>query len=124
MPRILFFGNLLQIRFVASFRFVLSLLWFVFAVCFLSPAPAKAAGPLSVGSSNPRFFVDSNGKAVYLSGVHLNNDLVDRSDKAVLGGRGNKQLGPMKVRQRLPLIPCLISGRGLERPSMEAGNLT
>jgi hypothetical protein len=53
-------------------------------VCFLSPAPAKAAGPLSVGSSNPRFFVDLNGQAVYLTGVHLNNDLVDRSDKAVL----------------------------------------
>ena len=39
-------------------------------------------------------------------------------------GRGNKQRGPTKVRQRLPLIPCLISGRGPERPSMEAGNLT
>jgi Family of unknown function (DUF6298) len=45
---------------------------------------AKAAGPLSVRSSNPRFFVDSSGKAVYLSGVHLNNDLIDHSDKAVL----------------------------------------
>ena len=85
MPRNLSFGNLPQARFVATFRFPLSLLsWFVFAVCFLSPAPAKAAGPLSVGSSNPRFFVDSNGKAVYLSGAQLNNSLVDRSDKAVL----------------------------------------
>ena len=84
MRRILFFGNLPQTRFVASFRLVLSLLsWLVFAVCFLSSTPAKATGPLSVASSNPRFFIDSNGKAVYLTGVHLNNDLVDRSDQAV-----------------------------------------
>jgi len=56
--------------------------WLVFLSCFL--APAGAAGPLSVGVSNPRFFVDSNGKAVYLTGIHLNNSLVDRSDKTVL----------------------------------------
>jgi hypothetical protein len=43
-------------------------------------ASAKAAGPLSVGSTNPRFFVDSNGKAVYLTAtvneivVHMNAD--------------------------------------------------
>ena len=77
MQRILLFGNLAQTRFVLG---ILSLL--ILMACFL--APAKAAGPLSVRSSNPRFFVDSNGKAVYLSGVHLNNDLVDRSDKTVL----------------------------------------
>src|SRR5215510_4557043 len=83
MTRILFFGNQPQTHFVTTFRFALSLLsWLVFVTCFL--APAKAAGPLSVGSSNPRFFVDSNGKAVYLTGVHLNNDLVDRSDKTAL----------------------------------------
>jgi Chitobiase/beta-hexosaminidase C-terminal domain/Family of unknown function (DUF6298)/Putative collagen-binding domain of a collagenase len=84
MPEILFFGkNLPQTFFVTKFRFALGLLsWLVFVTFFL--APAKAAGPLSVSSSNPRFFVDSNGKAVYLTGVHLNNDLVDRSDKAVL----------------------------------------
>ena len=76
-------GSLPQTRFVTTFRFALSLLsWLVFVACFL--APAKAAGPLSVGSGNPRFFVDSNGKAVYLTGVHLNNNLVDRSDKPVL----------------------------------------
>src|SRR5215468_9807329 len=83
MPRILFFGNQPQTHVVTTFRFALSLLsWLVFVAYFL--APAEAAGPLSVGASNPRFFVDSNGKAVYLTGVHLNNDLVDRSDKAVL----------------------------------------
>src|SRR6266850_5051912 len=83
MPRIRFFGNLPQTRFVTTFRFALGLLsWLVFVACFL--VPAEAAGPLGVSTSNPRFFVDSNGKAVYLSGVHLNNDLVDRSDKTVL----------------------------------------
>ena len=77
MPRTLFFRNLPKTRFTLG---ILS--WLILMGCFL--APAKAAGSLSVGSSNPRFFVDSNGKAVYLSGIHLNNDLIDRSDKAVL----------------------------------------
>ena len=82
MLRILFFGNLPQTRF-AKFRLALGIFsWLVLVACFLEPA--KAAGPLSARSSNPRFFVDLNGKAVYLSGVHLNNDLIDRSDKAVL----------------------------------------
>src|SRR5215831_17828988 len=71
-------GNLPQTRF--GTRFTLGLLsWLVFLSGFL--APARAARPLSVESRNPRFFVDSNGKAVYLTGVHLNNDLVNRSDK-------------------------------------------
>ena len=84
MSSILFFSESSpQTRSAATSRFALSLLsWLIFVACFLSPA--KAAGPLSVGSSNPRFFVDSNGRAVYLTGVHLNNDLVDRSDKPVL----------------------------------------
>jgi hypothetical protein len=77
MPRILFFGKLARTRFALGI-----LAWLILMACFLPPA--KAAGPLSVRSSNPRFFVDSTGKAVYLSGVHLNNDLVDRSDKTVL----------------------------------------
>jgi hypothetical protein len=82
MPGMLLFGgDLPKTHFVSRFA-----LWFlcylVLVSCFL--ASAEAAGPLGVGSSNPRFFVDSNGKAVYLSGVHLSNNLVDRSDKAVL----------------------------------------
>jgi hypothetical protein len=56
--------------------------WLFSGACFL--APAKAGGPLSVESNNPRFFVDSTGKTIYLTGVHLNSSLVDRSDKAVL----------------------------------------
>ena len=83
MPKILFFGNLPQTRFATIFRFTLGLLsWLMFVACF--SAAAKAAGPLSVASGNPRFFVDSSGKAVYLTGVHLNSDLIDRSDKAIL----------------------------------------
>jgi Family of unknown function (DUF6298) len=84
MPRILFLGgNLPQIYFASASRLTLNLLsWLVFLACFV--ASAKAAGPLSVGSANARFFVDATGKAVYLTGVHLNNSLVDRSDKAVV----------------------------------------
>jgi Chitobiase/beta-hexosaminidase C-terminal domain/Family of unknown function (DUF6298)/Putative collagen-binding domain of a collagenase len=84
MPRILFLGgNLPQIYFASASRLTLNLLsWLVFLACFV--ASAKAAGPLSVGSANTRFFVDATGKAVYLTGVHVNNSLVDRSDKAVL----------------------------------------
>jgi hypothetical protein len=83
MPQILLFGNLPQARFVTAFRFAIGFLsWVVFVTCCL--ATAHAAGPLRVGSGNPRFFTDSTGQAVYLTGVHLNNDLVDRSDKRVL----------------------------------------
>jgi hypothetical protein len=83
MPKVLFVSQSLpQTRLNLSRLVLVFLSWVVLATCFLSPA--KAAGPLSVSSANPRFFVDSNGKAVYLTGVHLNNDLVDRSNKAVL----------------------------------------
>ena len=105
MPRILFFGNPPQTRFVATFRFALGLLsWLCFCVCFLSAAPTKAAGPLRVGSGSPRFFVDSNGKAVYLTGVHLNNNLVDRSDKPVLDFTSYLNfLRPIRAQLRAPL---------------------
>src|SRR5215475_8772466 len=90
MLEVMFFGkNLHQTFFVTKFRFALGLLsWLIFVTCFLAPAKAKAAGPLSVNSSNHRFFVDSNGKAVYLTGVHLNNNLIDRSDKTALDFTG------------------------------------
>jgi hypothetical protein len=84
MPRIVFFSRTLpQTRFVTTCRFALGLLsWLVLAMCFTGPV--EATGPLSVQPNNPRFFIDSNGKAVYLTGIHLTNSLVDRSDKAVL----------------------------------------
>ncbi len=77
MPSILVLENPAQVRFTLGI-----LAWLILMSCF--SLPVKAAGPLSVGSNNPRFFVDSNGKAVYLSGFHLTNNLVDRSDKAAL----------------------------------------
>jgi hypothetical protein len=40
---------------------------------------AVASGPLRVLSSNPRFFADGNGKAVYLAGEHTWTNLQDRS---------------------------------------------
>jgi Concanavalin A-like lectin/glucanases superfamily/Chitobiase/beta-hexosaminidase C-terminal domain/Family of unknown function (DUF6298) len=82
MPGVLLLGgNPPKTHFVT--RFALGFLsCLVFVSCFL--APVKAAGPLSIRASNARFFVDSNGNAVYLSGVHLSNNLVDRSDRAVL----------------------------------------
>jgi Concanavalin A-like lectin/glucanases superfamily/Chitobiase/beta-hexosaminidase C-terminal domain/Family of unknown function (DUF6298)/Putative collagen-binding domain of a collagenase len=83
MPQVLFSSERLPQTRVNVSRFALALLsWVVFVICFLSPA--KAAGPLSVGSGSSRFFIDSNGKAVYLTGAHVNNNLVDRSDKAIL----------------------------------------
>ena len=40
--------------------------------------PAEAAsGPLRVDSRNPRYFSDGNGKAIYLCGSHMWNNLVD-----------------------------------------------
>jgi hypothetical protein len=81
MPRILPLENRSESRFALGI-----LAWLILMASFLPPA--KAAGLLSVGSNNPRFFVDSSGKAVYLSGVHLTNNLVDRSDKPVLDFTG------------------------------------
>jgi hypothetical protein len=75
MPRILFFGNLPQTRFTLE---VLSCL--IPMACFL--VPTKAAGPLSVCLATLGFF--SIQTAVYLTGVQLNNNPSDRSDKAVL----------------------------------------
>ncbi len=35
-------------------------------------SPAHAAGPLTIKTSNPRYFVDSQGNPVYLTGSYLN----------------------------------------------------
>jgi concanavalin A-like lectin/glucanase superfamily protein/chitobiase/beta-hexosaminidase-like protein/parallel beta helix pectate lyase-like protein/uncharacterized protein DUF6298/collagenase-like protein with putative collagen-binding domain/uncharacterized protein DUF1565 len=45
---------------------------------------AHAFGPLTVDRAKPRYFIDSSGRAVYLSGVHPSNNLIDRNDKPVL----------------------------------------
>jgi len=41
------------------------------------PAPPSARGPLRVHPTNPRYFTDGSGKAVYLTGSHTWNNLQD-----------------------------------------------
>jgi hypothetical protein len=41
------------------------------------PAPPFSMGPLKVHSSNPRYFMDGSGKAVYLTGSNLGWELQD-----------------------------------------------
>jgi hypothetical protein len=41
------------------------------------PGPASAMGPLRVLPSNPRYFTDGSGRAVYLTGSHHWSNLVD-----------------------------------------------
>src|SRR6266496_3400916 len=38
---------------------------------------APATGPLRVHPENPRYFTDGSGKAIYLTGAHTWNNLVD-----------------------------------------------
>jgi hypothetical protein len=45
------------------------LLTFVIALKIISPA--EAAGPLSARTTNPRYFFDADGRAVYLAGSYL-----------------------------------------------------
>ena len=46
----------------------------------LSGAQAPATGPLRVHPSNPRYFTDGSGKAIYLTGSHVWENLQDRGD--------------------------------------------
>jgi hypothetical protein len=51
-----------------------------FALCILPLSQAlstKATGPLRVHPKNPRYFADESGKAIYLTGSHTWNNLVD-----------------------------------------------
>jgi hypothetical protein len=41
------------------------------------PAPKRATGPLRVHPTNPRYFTDGSGKAVYLTGAHTWANLQD-----------------------------------------------
>ena len=43
--------------------------------------PSRATGPLRVHPTNPRYFTDGSGQAIYLTGSHTWNNLVDM-DKA------------------------------------------
>ena len=42
-----------------------------------APEEAPARGPLRVHPDNPRYFTDGSGRAVYLTGSHTWNNLVD-----------------------------------------------
>src|SRR5918911_197326 len=60
----------------------LSFLAVVFSLFYLNKEPqearAQASGPLRILSSNPRYFTDGTGRAVYLTGFHTWSNLVDR----------------------------------------------
>jgi hypothetical protein len=42
---------------------------------------APAIGPLRVHPANPRYFTDGSGRAIYLTGSHVHDNLVDRSTR-------------------------------------------
>lgn len=44
---------------------------------FFAPSPASAKGPLRVHPSNPRYFTDDTGRAIYLAGSHTWANLQD-----------------------------------------------
>jgi len=62
---------------------ILSTLESVLFVCLLVSAPPlygqsnKMHGPLRICKANPRYFTDDSGKAVYLTGAHTWNNLVE-----------------------------------------------
>jgi hypothetical protein len=66
----------------------LSFLALVFSLFYLDKEPqearAQASGPLRVLSSNPRYFTDGSGRAVYLTGSHTWNVLADLRSLPVL----------------------------------------
>ena len=53
--------------------------WMVFLVHFTGCQWADSRGPLEVSEENPRYFTDRSGKAVYLTGSHTWNNLVEMS---------------------------------------------
>ncbi len=47
-------------------------------------APRTAMGPLTVCETNPRYFTDGSGKAVYLTGSHTWNNFLGYMEKPLL----------------------------------------
>src|SRR5918911_816851 len=68
----------------------LSFLAVVFSLFYLNKEPqearAQASGPLRILSSNPRYFTDGSGRAVYLTGSHTWNTIQHFSSRALPGG--------------------------------------
>jgi hypothetical protein len=54
------------------------LVLYVVAVTFLG-----CGWPLAVHPDNPRYFSDAGGKAIYLTGSHVHNNLVDHSERPI-----------------------------------------
>src|SRR5687767_3414938 len=61
------------------FTFILRVLYSKKANKTTTPTETSAAinGPLRVSSQNPRYFTDNSGNAIYLTGSHTWNNLVD-----------------------------------------------
>ncbi len=71
--------NSVKVMKQSKFRYVSPLVGFVLALlisCSQSPSD-KGPGTLHVSKINPRYFTDNSGKAVYLTGSHTWNNLVD-----------------------------------------------
>jgi Family of unknown function (DUF6298)/Protein of unknown function (DUF4038)/Putative collagen-binding domain of a collagenase len=62
-----FFGGLALTAFVSSMM-VLGLVHLLLSGCVA--APPQRSGPLRILASNPRYFTDGSGKAIYLTGSH------------------------------------------------------
>jgi len=59
---------------------ILKIVWAALLTSWAA-AEAMSAGPLRIHPNNPRYFTDDGGKAIYLTGSHTWNSLVDM-DKA------------------------------------------
>src|SRR5262249_36121140 len=79
---LLYRKDLLNRSLTRSLLFVLAQLVACLIVLTQVLSPAKAAGPLSIKASNPRYLFDSKGNPVYLTGSYLNeyNSLSGSSD--------------------------------------------
>src|SRR6516164_7519093 len=47
------------------------------SVTMLAPMPLATPGPLRILASNPRYFTDGSGKAIYLAGSHTWEDMLE-----------------------------------------------
>lgn len=60
---------------VHSFYIICLLIWMPFLI--VQGQTVENKGPLRISEKNPRYFTDNHGKAVYLTGSHTWNNLVD-----------------------------------------------
>lgn len=59
--------------------FMVKRLWSLRWLCtFAAAATGPANGPLRPHPHNPRYFTDGSGKAIYLTGAHTWNNLVQK----------------------------------------------